>query len=210
MPLLIHAVAGPLRRHGEPVELAGEADGEVGDVDHLLDLALALGEDLAHLQRDERPQRLLLLTQGVPDEAHILASFGRRQHPPLDEGLLSRGDDLFVVVLGGLFDRADRVGAGGVLNLYRVAGGVEPAAGETAAAGVVQIEGGEDLIPCHGVSSQRAAVTSISTRKPTGTAATWTVDRAGGEPVKNLPYASLTTAKSSMSTRKIEVLTMSS
>ena len=39
MPLLVHAMAGALAVHGEAVELAGEADGEIGDVDHLLHFA---------------------------------------------------------------------------------------------------------------------------------------------------------------------------
>ena len=42
VPLLVHAVAGPLGVHGQAVELAREADGEVADVDHLLHFALAL------------------------------------------------------------------------------------------------------------------------------------------------------------------------
>ncbi len=59
MPLLVHAMAGPLAVHGEAVELAREADGEIGDVDHLLHFAQALGQDLAHFERDQRAQILL-------------------------------------------------------------------------------------------------------------------------------------------------------
>ena len=42
VPHLHQAVARPLGRDGPAVELAREADGEVADVDHLLDLAQAL------------------------------------------------------------------------------------------------------------------------------------------------------------------------
>ena len=37
------AVARPLAGHGQAVELAREADGEVGDVDHLQHFATAFG-----------------------------------------------------------------------------------------------------------------------------------------------------------------------
>ena len=47
---------GPLAVHGEAVELARKADGEVGDIDHLLHFAHALRQDLAHFQRDQRAQ----------------------------------------------------------------------------------------------------------------------------------------------------------
>ena len=49
--------SGALGVHGQAVELARETDREVADVDHLLDLAQALGQDLAHLQRDQPAER---------------------------------------------------------------------------------------------------------------------------------------------------------
>ena len=63
MPLLVHAVARPLAVHRQAVELARQADREVADVDHLLHLAQPLGEDLAHLERDQPAERLLVLAQ---------------------------------------------------------------------------------------------------------------------------------------------------
>ena len=75
MPLLVHAMAGALAVHGEAVELAREADGEIGDVDHLLHLAEALGQDLAHFERDQRAQVLLVRAQLVADLAHDVAAF---------------------------------------------------------------------------------------------------------------------------------------
>ena len=41
VPLLVHAMPGPLAVHGQAVELARQADREVGDVDHLLHFAQA-------------------------------------------------------------------------------------------------------------------------------------------------------------------------
>ena len=59
VPLLHHAVAGPLGGDREAVELARQADREVADVDHLLHFAEALRHDLAGLERDQRAERLL-------------------------------------------------------------------------------------------------------------------------------------------------------
>ena len=58
MPLLIHPVLRALRMHGEAVEHARLADGEVGDVDHLLHFAEPFGQDLAVLERNERAEIL--------------------------------------------------------------------------------------------------------------------------------------------------------
>ena len=76
----------PLAVHGEAVELARKADGEIGDVDHLLHFALAFGQDLAHLERDQRAQIVFGRAQFVADLAHDLAALGRRHHAPAFEG----------------------------------------------------------------------------------------------------------------------------
>ena len=88
MPLLEHPVAGALRGHRQPVELPGETHREVGDVDHLLDLALALGDDLAHFQGDQGAEGLLVLPEGVADEPDVLSPLWGRQHPPAVEHVL--------------------------------------------------------------------------------------------------------------------------
>ena len=92
MPLLHHAVAGPLGRDGQAVELAREADREVADVDHLLHFAVAFGADLAHLERDEFAERLLELAQRVAEIAHDLAALGRRALAPGLERPRGRAD----------------------------------------------------------------------------------------------------------------------
>ena len=56
MPGLHHAMISALGRHGQAMELAGEADREVADIDHLLHFALPFGEDLADLDGDEAPE----------------------------------------------------------------------------------------------------------------------------------------------------------
>ena len=70
---------GALTVHRLAVELARETDREVADVDHLLDFTLALGEDLAHLEGDERPSSAFFCAQRFADLAHDLTSLGRRQ-----------------------------------------------------------------------------------------------------------------------------------
>ena len=72
MPLLVHAVAGALGMHGQAVQLARQADGEFADVDHLLHFAVALGLDLAHLQRDQRAERVLVRAQRFGAQADRL------------------------------------------------------------------------------------------------------------------------------------------
>jgi hypothetical protein len=72
--LVVHAMARALRMHGGAVHHAALADREIGDVDHLLHFAIALGLDLAHLQRDQRTQRILVLAQGFAAQAHRFAT----------------------------------------------------------------------------------------------------------------------------------------
>jgi hypothetical protein len=50
----------PFRVHRLAIELAGKPQGEIADVDHLLYLAPALVHDLAHLERYQLAQRVLL------------------------------------------------------------------------------------------------------------------------------------------------------
>ena len=77
MPLLIHPVQRPLAVHGEAIKLARESHREVGDVDHFLHFALALGQDLAHFEGDECAQRIFVPAQLVADLAYDVAALRR-------------------------------------------------------------------------------------------------------------------------------------
>jgi hypothetical protein len=121
MPLLVHAVPGALGVHAEPVQHPRLAHGEVGDVDHLLDLAVALGLDLAHLERDQRAERVLVLAERVAAQAHGLAAPRRRRVAPLRPGALRVLDHALVLLrrrgvhvaeqlARGRVDRLDRAG----------------------------------------------------------------------------------------------------
>ena len=102
VPGLHHPVLGALGGDGEAVELAGEADGEVADVDHLLDLAEPLGGDLAGLEGDEAAEIVLGGAQFLAEEAHELAAPRRGDFPPRLEGLMGRGDGLAGLLRRGL------------------------------------------------------------------------------------------------------------
>ena len=94
LPLLVHAVLGALAGHGQPVELAGQPGGEDRHVDHLLDLAPALAQGLAGLQRHQQAQRILVLRQFPADLRDDLAPLGRRDLGPLRGRLPPPGDGL--------------------------------------------------------------------------------------------------------------------
>jgi len=109
MPLLVHPVPRALRVHRQPVELTRQADREVADVDHLLDLALALGLDLPVLESYERAEILLLLAQQVAEHADRLAPLRGRRQPPLEEGRVSRLDHAVVLLRRDLLDAGNRL-----------------------------------------------------------------------------------------------------
>src|SRR3546814_6874803 len=79
MPGLHHPVARALGRDGQAIELTGEPDGEVADVDHLLDLAQPLLEDLAVLQADQPAERLLVGAQLLGEQPDEFAAARRSE-----------------------------------------------------------------------------------------------------------------------------------
>src|SRR5450755_2638842 len=99
VPLFVHAVLGAFARHGEPVELARQADGEIGDVDHLLHFAFSFGQDLAHFERDQSTEIVFVQTQLVADFTNDLAAPRSGNHPPSLEDLDSLRDN--GIVIGG-------------------------------------------------------------------------------------------------------------
>ena len=53
MPSLHHPVIDPLGRDGAAIKLARQPDSKIANVDHLLDFAFSLGNNLAGLEGDE-------------------------------------------------------------------------------------------------------------------------------------------------------------
>ena len=93
VPLLHHAVVGALGGDGEAADGAGEADGVDADVDHLLDLAAAFGEDFAGFEGDEAAERVEVGAELLAEEADELAAAGHGDLTPVEEGLVSGSDD---------------------------------------------------------------------------------------------------------------------
>lgn len=88
VPLLDHEVAGTLTGDDLAVDGATETESIVANIDVLLNLALALGQDLAHLERDQGTERLELLVQGITHLADNLATLGGGGLAPHDLDVL--------------------------------------------------------------------------------------------------------------------------
>ncbi len=166
VPLLVHAVAGPLRLHGQAVELARQADREVAHVDHLLDLAEALGEDLAHLERDQPAERLLVLAQLVAELAHDLAALRRRHHAPGRERRRGGRDHRLVGFGVGLDHGRDRLAGRGVdRGQLPPTGGADPLSVRRTQVGGLDAQLREDLRDvAHGPCLQTAGIVPPCTR----------------------------------------------
>src|SRR5205085_2808129 len=99
MPLLEHAVIGPLAGNRQAVKLPREADGEVAHVDHLLDFAETFALDLSTFQRDEHSQIVFRLAQRLADLTDNVASLRRWNNTPFVENSQRRLDRLFIAGL---------------------------------------------------------------------------------------------------------------
>ncbi len=149
MVLVVHAMARTLRVHGGAVHHAALAHREVGDVDHLLHFAVALGLDLAHLQRNQRTQGVLVLAQRFAAQAHRFAALRCRRGAPHLERRLRTLDDHFVIGRAGCMHGAEHLARGRVHRLQRTGvGGLGPFALTEIRAGLLAIEAkrGEDCV----------------------------------------------------------------
>jgi hypothetical protein len=84
-------VAGALGADRPAVQLARESDGELADVDHLLDLTAGLGSDLADLEADEGGEVVLVLAEQFAEAAHQPAADRCRHGAPGLERLAGTG-----------------------------------------------------------------------------------------------------------------------
>ena len=113
MPCFHHAVAGTLGGDRQAVQLAGETDGEIADVDHFLNFAFAFGDDFSGFQADQAAQLALVLAQRFAKQAQQLAAPGRGHVAPGQAGLASARDGRMglrdcVLVDPGQFGAIDR------------------------------------------------------------------------------------------------------
>ena len=122
VPGFHHAVRRTLGRDGQAVELAGQADGEVANVDHLLHLALAFRGDLADLDGDQLAEIGLGGAQLLPQQAHQLATPWGWDAAPGAEGGIGGGDGGIDVGGGDLRHCGDQRAGDGGTNLQCSAG----------------------------------------------------------------------------------------
>ena len=106
----MHHVVLALAGNGEAVELAGDSNREIADVDHLLDFASALFEDLAALEADEGGEVFFVLSEFVAQLANEFASFGSRNIAPNAKRLYALVDLVFDTC-GGIEGERRELGA---------------------------------------------------------------------------------------------------
>ena len=126
VPLLHHAVHGPLALERGTGKRAAKTGGIIADIDHFLHFAEAFGEDFAHLQRDEPPQRILFLAQSDSKLTHDFASFGRRHGAPELECFHRLFDNFVVVGLARLFDFGQQFPGGRAVDFDPIAARRKP------------------------------------------------------------------------------------
>ena len=90
-------MAWPLRRHRPSVQLPRQANREIADIDHLLDLAEGLGADLPDLDRHEICEVLLVILEESAEALDQRTSLGRRHCSPFDERLMRASDHVIDV-----------------------------------------------------------------------------------------------------------------
>ena len=86
MPYLAHVMAGALGCDGEAVKLAGQTDGKVANIDHFLNFAEALAQDLAVLDGDEPAEVVLRGAKLLAEKPDKLAAARRRNFTPFQKG----------------------------------------------------------------------------------------------------------------------------
>eukprot|EP00760_Papus_ankaliazontas_P028430 PhM_4_TR3707/c0_g1_i1/m.62848 len=160
VPLLHHEVARALRRQHLAGDLARVTARQVADVDVLLHLADALGEDLAHLQGEQLAERVAHLAELIADLAHDLAAGGRGHRRPLLEGACRVAGAAVVVGGRGELDaEAGGVAVDGGHDVDDLTAGLPLLAVEAASVDLRELELGGELghLALHIEAAQRAA-----------------------------------------------------
>jgi hypothetical protein len=117
VPLFVHPVLNALRMHGQAVQHAGLTDRKIGDIDHLLDFAIAFRFDLPVLERNQAAQRVFVEPQLFRHQSYGLAAFRRRHLAPLSGGVDRSGHHMFIVVVGSAANLREALAGGWVDRL---------------------------------------------------------------------------------------------
>ncbi len=117
MPLFIHPVTGSLGMHGQTVELTGEANGKIADIDHFLNFADTLCSDLIHFKGYQLPERFLIFPESVGQIPYDQSSFWCWDQHPVEKRLMSRLQNLFIRQIACLNH------LGNQFTIHRIVGG---------------------------------------------------------------------------------------
>jgi hypothetical protein len=82
MPLLHQTVTRTFRLDSQAVEHSRLTDRKIANVDHLLHLAFAFGDDLSSLQGDELAELVLQIAQCVAKFSHGFPAHRSRRYAP--------------------------------------------------------------------------------------------------------------------------------
>jgi hypothetical protein len=122
VPALHHPVLGAFGRNRQAIELPRQANGEIADVDHLLDFAKPFGGDLSDLDRHQPSERGLADAEFLTEQPDELAAFRSRDRPPLQERRVGFIDRASCAVRVGLADMGDDFARDGRAGRQRAAG----------------------------------------------------------------------------------------
>ena len=86
--------------HGIAIQHSRLADRKIGNINHFLHFAIAFGLDLAHFERDQASQRVLVIAQGIADVANGIAANRCMHLAPFKESVPGVGYDFLVFVCG--------------------------------------------------------------------------------------------------------------
>ena len=101
VPLLHHAVVGALGGDGDAADGARKARGVDADVDHLLDLAAAFGEDLSGLYGDQAAEAVEVGAKLFGKQAGELSTEGHGDGAPVEISLVGEGEGCLRIGGGG-------------------------------------------------------------------------------------------------------------
>ena len=101
MPLLHQTMVFSLRLNRQAVKHARLADGEIADVDHLLNFAFTFGNDLAGLESDELTKLMFQLAQRISEAANSIATDRAGRSSPFFERFLRTRDRCLVILVRG-------------------------------------------------------------------------------------------------------------
>ena len=94
--------------HRVAIQLTRKTHGKIRNINHFLDFAITFRLGLAHFQRNQRTQCVLVITQGIRANADRFAATWRRNLAPCFRAFLCTFDDRVVIGLAARVNTAER------------------------------------------------------------------------------------------------------